>query len=431
MTMPVSPGGLNGDVDLQSTTVNDASASDALHAAADVELMRTGIRFRFRDAGLERLYRDEVRGQARRLNRLTLAIIVLVVDLFILPEHKLAPEILTLSAVLRFAVLTPACLVFVLLDWRGKLGRAYDSALSLMAILPTLIIALIIVRTTSAAALPNIQSSPLIQLVIITSRLDIRHAAIVNLASWLAYGAAIQFCPAVPPSFLSSMSLTAAAIALGAFAFAVRVDLRERQVFLLGLQNERRRAQLARQNSVLTTLTHVDALTGLGNRRYFDERLEASWEDACTQRIPLSVVIFDIDHFKKFNDSLGHQAGDACLRVVGRAIAQCVRTAVDTTCRYGGEEFAIILPGAPHAVACTIAARVNAAVMACAIAHPAAGPPGCVTVSLGVATIIPGPGNRAAALVEAADRCLYAAKRNGRNQLASADLTQQTPAELP
>jgi diguanylate cyclase (GGDEF)-like protein len=180
---------------------------------------------------------------------------------------------------------------------------------------------------------------------------------------------------------------------------------------------------------VLTTLTQIDALTGLGNRRYFDQMLQEAWRAASRQHAPLSLVIFDIDHFKAFNDALGHQAGDECLRRVGRAISQCVRDTSDTASRYGGEEFAIILLGTAAPAACVVAERVRAAVRACAIAHPLAGPPGYVTVSLGLATLIPDARATPEALIEAADRCLYAAKRQGRNQLASIDLTRDEAAQ--
>lgn len=187
--------------------------------------------------------------------------------------------------------------------------------------------------------------------------------------------------------------------------------------------------RLSRQNRVLTQMTQIDALTGLGNRRYFDQMLQEAWRAASRQHAPLSLVIFDIDHFKAFNDALGHQAGDECLRRVGRAISQCVRDTSDTASRYGGEEFAIILLGTAAPAACVVAERVRAAVRACAIAHPLAGPPGYVTVSLGLATLIPDARATPEALIEAADRCLYAAKRQGRNQLASIDLTRDEAAQ--
>jgi diguanylate cyclase (GGDEF)-like protein len=180
--------------------------------------------------------------------------------------------------------------------------------------------------------------------------------------------------------------------------------------------------RLTHQNKVLTRLTQVDALTGLGNRRCFDETLAAAWTECTARQSPLTLVLFDIDHFKKFNDSQGHQAGDACLRRVSEALRGCTRDDMDQAARYGGEEFAIILPNSPIQAGRAVAERVRKAVAGCAIAHPAAPPPGIVTVSLGVASLIPTASGAAATLIEAADQALYAAKRSGRNRVCEAPI---------
>ncbi len=182
----------------------------------------------------------------------------------------------------------------------------------------------------------------------------------------------------------------------------------------------RRSHRLTDQNKLLTRLTQVDALTGLGNRRSFDDTLAAAWADCTAQQAPLTLVMFDIDHFKKFNDSQGHQAGDACLRKVAGAVLASTRDDVDHACRYGGEEFAIILPNSPLPAGRVVAERVRRAIAGCAITHPAAPPPGIVTVSLGVASLVPTASVDTSALIEAADQALYAAKHGGRNRVCEA-----------
>ena len=178
--------------------------------------------------------------------------------------------------------------------------------------------------------------------------------------------------------------------------------------------------RLTRQNNVLTRLTQIDALTGVGNRRCFDEALAAAWTDCTARQASLVLVLLDVDHFKKFNDSQGHPAGDACLRTVAAAMAPCARDVTDIAARYGGEEFAIIMPGASLEAGRAVAERVRLAVAFCAVPHPPAGPPGIVTVSLGVASIVPTASSSPASLIEAADRSLYAAKRGGRNRVGGA-----------
>ena len=175
--------------------------------------------------------------------------------------------------------------------------------------------------------------------------------------------------------------------------------------------------RLSRQNSVLTRLTQIDALTGLGNRRRFDAALAAALADCTARQVPLTVILFDLDHFKKFNDSQGHQAGDDCLRKVAAVVAPCLRGASDVAARYGGEEFAMILPNATLEAGQMVAERVRQAVSNCAIDHPAAGPPGHVTITQGVASLVPTASVTAAALIEAADQGLYAANRAGRNRV--------------
>ena len=179
--------------------------------------------------------------------------------------------------------------------------------------------------------------------------------------------------------------------------------------------------RLARQNNVLTRLTQIDALTGLGNRRCFDEALAAAWATCTAKQVPLALVMLDIDHFKKFDDSQGHPAGDACLREVAAAVGACAREVTDVAARYGGEEFAIVLPGASLAGGQALAERVRRAVLDCAVPHPAAGPPGIVTVSLGVASVVPTATGTPASLIGAADQDLYAAKRAGRNRVGDAE----------
>ena len=166
----------------------------------------------------------------------------------------------------------------------------------------------------------------------------------------------------------------------------------------------------------------IDGLTQIANRRRFDEYLLHEWGRHIRMQQPLSLLICDVDHFKLYNDSQGHQAGDECLKGVARAINQCFR-AGDLVARYGGEEFAMVLPQTDRAGALQVAERVRSSVAASALPHPASPVCGLVTVSIGVASKTPephGPTN-ARALIEEADRHLYLAKRLGRNQVSYQD----------
>ena len=172
--------------------------------------------------------------------------------------------------------------------------------------------------------------------------------------------------------------------------------------------------ELKRARDQLTLLAATDGLTGLANRRQFDEALAREYSRLARSRQLLSVLLADIDHFKAFNDRYGHVRGDECLQAVAHAIAGATLRAADLAARYGGEEFACILPETDARGARVIAERIRAAVAALAIVHADA-PSGAVTVSIGIASEACRPGGTGAALVMRADAQLYRAKANGRD----------------
>jgi diguanylate cyclase (GGDEF)-like protein len=178
-----------------------------------------------------------------------------------------------------------------------------------------------------------------------------------------------------------------------------------------------RTEELREANEHLSKLSFSDALTGLANRRRFDEALHDEWRRAHRQRTPLALVIADIDAFKRYNDLLGHLEGDRCLTAVASVFAQAVHRAGDLAARYGGEEFVVLLPNVDHAAALRVAEEIRAACEALAIAHPESPAGSVVTLSLGVASCMPADGLLVESLVSAADAALYRAKQEGRNRV--------------
>jgi diguanylate cyclase len=173
--------------------------------------------------------------------------------------------------------------------------------------------------------------------------------------------------------------------------------------------------QLQESLAAVRTESLTDPLTGLANRKQFDERLAHSSADASERSEPLSLVMADIDHFKTFNDSWGHLTGDQVLRLVALAVKNNVK-GQDTAARYGGEEFAVILPNTVLRSALTVADHIRRAVMSKELMKRSTGQNlGRVTISLGVATLR--KGDTTQSLIARADACLYAAKRNGRNRV--------------
>jgi diguanylate cyclase (GGDEF)-like protein len=187
------------------------------------------------------------------------------------------------------------------------------------------------------------------------------------------------------------------------------------------LQRELREAKTALEanNASLKLLALSDGLTGLANRRHFDQRLSAEFKRAIRDQSPLALVMIDVDYFKRFNDHHGHVAGDACLQMVAKAALAGQRRPGDVAARFGGEEFAILLPDTDVNGALAVAESVRAAIAELQFAHGAS-PFRILTVSAGVHAVVPVRGQPARMLVEAADRGLYQAKAEGRNRVCAA-----------
>lgn len=174
----------------------------------------------------------------------------------------------------------------------------------------------------------------------------------------------------------------------------------------------------------LEELTLMDSLTGLGNRRCFDQSLSRLWSSAQRGGLSIALLMIDVDYFKRYNDHLGHQAGDACLIRIAQVIQAVACRSEDIATRYGGEEFAVILAGSEMEGAMIVAARLIAAMADAAVEHPA-GVTEWVTLSLGVACCRPKPGMKQEVLVRESDLALYRAKSDGRNRYVTASSAEQ------
>ncbi|MGE5659448.1 MAG: AAA-like domain-containing protein [Actinomycetota bacterium] len=179
--------------------------------------------------------------------------------------------------------------------------------------------------------------------------------------------------------------------------------------------------QLEQENQRLQLLVNIDELTQIANRRHFDSCLRMQWKLMSREGCPLSLILCDLDHFKIYNDTYGHQAGDQCLREVAQTLRQAIKRPMDLAARYGGEEFAIILPKTDAKGALQVAEEIRARVRALAImlrSEEIAGLPSrYLTLSLGVASTLPNSKNDVGALLLAADDALYESKKQGRDRV--------------
>ncbi|GAM08566.1 response regulator PleD [Geobacter sp. OR-1] len=180
----------------------------------------------------------------------------------------------------------------------------------------------------------------------------------------------------------------------------------------------RNQLELKRQRDLLGRLSCLDGLTGLANRRGLDEYLDKEWRRALRNRTPISVIMIDIDHFKDYNDSYGHLAGDDCLKRVAYMLEGTLERPADFVARYGGEEFVGILPETELPGTMIIAEKLRYVIEAVQIPHSSSQVAPYVTISVGATCGVPAPELEARELLNRADQLLYQAKRNGRNQVA-------------
>lgn len=176
-------------------------------------------------------------------------------------------------------------------------------------------------------------------------------------------------------------------------------------------------AELQSHKEILSQMSYLDGLTSIANRRRFDEYLEDEWQRHCRSKLFLTLILLDLDYFKQFNDHYGHGAGDECLIKVARTIHNSVKRSVDLVARFGGEEFVIVLPQTELSGAVQVASDVQQNLRELAVPHEYSAIASIVTVSMGIAAMVPESNATSQDLVEAADRQLYEAKDAGRNQI--------------
>jgi two-component system chemotaxis family response regulator WspR len=177
--------------------------------------------------------------------------------------------------------------------------------------------------------------------------------------------------------------------------------------------------KLLETNQELERLNNVDGLTGLSNRRYFDEFGAAQWKLALREQTSIAVLMTDVDYFKRYNDHYGHLAGDEVLKNVGEAMRQSFVRPTDLAARFGGEEFVVLLPSTPLEALAPLGERLRANVEALKIPHAGSATSEYVTISLGGAATIPQRDDTLLALIEVADQALYEAKRAGKNRVVT------------
>jgi diguanylate cyclase (GGDEF)-like protein len=378
---------------------SDGALPQSAHA---LQLQRGFPRLNFDDAGLEQefrqTYRTETLPQIRR--NLWLAI-AFVVGFSALTHLVLDASVNRLLDLIRVATFGPVLAIALIVVHSGLYQRFYP----LICLLGSTVfgIGVVVLAVIAATHEVNLIATVVLATIYIYFMLgmtfyDATGAALAVLLSYLI-AAAVAGIPG--SERLVDVGVLTFTNIIGAMV-CYTLERANRTNFL--------------ESQLLIETASRDGLTGIHNRRRFDEHVDRIWPQAIRDRIPLTLLLIDIDHFKAYNDYYGHQAGDECLRQVASCLSRCARRPLDLAARYGGEEFAIVLYDARRDHAEEVTQRIQAGIEALGIKHLASpAPDQRLTVSVGVACIEPVAGRSHYGFIQLADEALYAAKEHGRN----------------
>jgi diguanylate cyclase (GGDEF)-like protein len=315
----------------------------------------------------------------------------------------LGPQLNRIPSIIRMLIIVPALLI--------ALGASFPR--NRHRIFPPVIVVAVTILGLSGAAIQIIASlggvSILFPSLMITilfiylmGGLIFYHAVAANVIVMLAYLAA-GTALALPGHDFSHDALAILATNLFGASVSYMHEKTSRMRFL--------------EACLLRELVARDGLTGIQNRRMFDQHIARVWQQAVREEERIAVLLVDIDCFKDYNDRYGHQAGDECLRAVAVSLSQCARRPLDFVARYGGEEFAIVLYQASHDYVAEVLTRIQRSVAELNIPHEASRVASRLTVSIGAAFVLPSAERTLEGLIQLADEALYSAKEGGRNQV--------------
>ncbi|MBV1880181.1 MAG: GGDEF domain-containing protein [Pseudomonadales bacterium] len=373
---------------------------------------------------LETRFRNQESAVSTSRHRYYLGVGLLITMGFSVVDPLLASDVYPIAWAVRFGVLLPILIVQLLLSFQSFYPKveAMFSTVSVCCGAGTLVL---LMKISHSPLVIHYHGMLLVLIVYgnVMTRVRFWHSfawtAVVLLAYFFNIGGTV-----VPDSVGDYyLGLITIACLVGLLA-NYQIEYQSRLDFLHTLLLNSEKERLEKMGNELYKVAVIDSLTGLYNRRHFDESLATAWRDAYATRNPISLLFVDVDCFKRFNDTYGHQRGDQCLKVVADTLGRIERRPSDVVARYGGEEFVIILPGMAELKATDFAESVRNDIERLRIPHRASTVMDCVTVSIGVATITPGPNCKPNMIVREADTALYQAKEEGRNRVCLANKSQ-------
>lgn len=380
------------------------------------------VPFRFAPA-LEERYRVEI-GRVRAGMLLVQGLVALLAyDFFIVGDYLSDPQHLLRSAIVRFGVVTPLVIVVSLVLRRSTNSFAIESAASCLCVMGS--ISIVYLHSGSVTSFSVNAQTGLILVLLVANcmlRIEQAHAIVTSVLILLLDAVSLGLDRHVSiglKMFYGGILVWVAVLTLTANHTLSR---ERRYSYLLQLRGRLQHRLLARANAELVAISATDRLTGLPNRRSYDQRLSELWQVSLERSEPLSAVMIDVDHFKQLNDAHGHPYGDRVLQRVASLLQQALRGEEDFVARFGGEEFIVLLPNADSEAAYKVAERIRVLVQVAgspAIQREALSLAADVwsTVSCGVSTARPAPSQDPSRMIAEADAALYRAKEEGRNRV--------------
>lgn len=345
-------------------------------------------------------------------------IAIFIYNLFLITDREMLPDVYLSAWKIRLGIITPSALIILALMRYNRLLLFLDYFADILLLLGSSSIILILALSHH----PNVvhYHTGVILIIMfgnIVFRTRFWHAFSVSWLTFVIYILTVtHITPMTPPVMINSSIVLFSAIIISLVAnYQMENDFRWN--YLRNLLKEIETIRLEKTKKELERLSSSDALTGIANRRHFDAFLNTEWQMAISYRTQLALIFLDVDDFKAYNDLYGHQAGDICLQKIAALIRGGSQRTHDLCARYGGEEFVVLLPNTTLGDAQQIAEKIRKGIEMERLPHASSRVAPYVTVSLGIASIIPQAGQSQKLLMEQADKALYKAKEMGRNQV--------------
>lgn len=381
-------------------------------------------------AALERQFVNDSAPRRLRYFLLSGLLSLFVFNGFLLVDYLMAPDVFWLAVKIRVGMFTPFAIIALLCVWLKRHSMSPQTSTLVgdyLVVISGAFAAACLAYILSNSHAPTSQYYHVGLMVVImygnmVQRLRFWYAVAFSLTVYLIHIGGVMMVPAFNPRLILPITMLIGATMVFTLMANYALERDERRQYLLSMRRKHLLQDLGEVQQRLQQLSRMDTLTGLFNRRHFQQYLEQTWQRALYDQAPVAVLMLDVDHFKQYNDRYGHPVGDQCLMQVAHAMQDSLRRPGDLVARYGGEEFIAVLPGADKETAHQAAERIREAIIKLGIPHEASATAPVVTTSIGVVSCRAREGVQEQDLIAAADSALYKAKQAGRNQVLSLSL---------